>query len=112
MLIAPSLPLSIPHSPLLKQRAGVERAGVELFFDAEELVVLGHAVAAAGGAGFDLAGAEADGEVGDGAVFGLAAAVAGNAGVAVAVSQVNGGDRLGERADLVDRKSTRLNSSH
>ena len=43
------------------------------FFDAEELVVFGDAVGAAGGAGFDLAGAGADGEVGDEGVFGFAA---------------------------------------
>ena len=37
----------------------------ELFFDAEQLVVLRDAVGAAGRAGFDLAGAGGDCDVGD-----------------------------------------------
>ena len=48
----------------------------ELFFDAQELVVLGDAVGAAGGAGLDLAGVGGHGDVGDDGVLGLAGAVA------------------------------------
>ncbi len=47
----------------------------EFFLDAEELVVLGDAVGAAGRAGLDLAGAGGDREVGDEGVFRLAGAV-------------------------------------
>ena len=50
-------------------------ARTELFFDAQQLVVLGDAIGAAGRAGLDLAGAGADREVGDGRVLGLAGAV-------------------------------------
>src|SRR3989304_8802497 len=85
-----------------KQRAPVERAGVQLFLDPEQLVVLGHAVRWRGGTGLDLAGGEPHGQIRDGGVFRLAAAVAGDAPVAVASGQVDGGNRLGQRADLVD----------
>jgi ABC-type transport system involved in multi-copper enzyme maturation permease subunit len=47
-----------------------------IFRDADQLVVLGVAVAAAGGAGLDLAAVGRDGEVGDRRVLGLARAVA------------------------------------
>ena len=55
--------------------AAVDGAVAEFFFDAEELVVFGHAVGAGGGAGFDLAAVGGDGDVGDGGVFGFAAAM-------------------------------------
>jgi hypothetical protein len=51
------------------------RLFAELFVDAEELVVLGDAIAAGGRAGLDLAAVGGDGDVGDGRVFRLAAAV-------------------------------------
>ena len=50
---------------LRKQRAAVLGAVAELLFDPQQLVVLGHAVAARGAAGLDLAGAQGDGQVGD-----------------------------------------------
>ena len=56
--------------------------GAEFFFDAQELVVFGDAVGAAGGAGFDLAGAGGYGEIGDEGVFGFAGAVGNDGGVA------------------------------
>ena len=49
--------------------------------DAEQLVVLGHAIRAARRAGLDLAGVEGHGDVGDGRVFGLAGAVRNDGGV-------------------------------
>ena len=55
--------------------AAVDRAGPELFLDAEELVVFRDAVGAAGGARLDLAGVGGDGDVGDRHVLGLARAV-------------------------------------
>ena len=74
----------------------------QLFFDAQQLVVLGDAVGAGGGAGFDLAGAGGDGEVGDEGVFGFAGAVGDDGGVAVAAGQVDGFEGFADRADLVD----------
>ncbi len=47
----------------------------ELFFDAEELVVLGDAIGTGGRAGLDLAAVGGNGNVGDGGVFGFAGAV-------------------------------------
>src|ERR1700722_13009324 len=72
----------------------------QLFFDAEELVVFGDAIGAAGAAGFVLAGSGAYGEVGDEGVFGFAAAVADDAGVAEATGEFNGFEGLRDGADL------------
>src|SRR5215469_16976608 len=60
------------------------RAGAQLFFDTEELVVLCDAVGAAHRAGLDLAHAGGDSEVGDESILGFAGAVGHNGGVAVA----------------------------
>ena len=43
----------------------------QFFLDAEELVVLGHAVGAAQGTGLDLAAVGGHGDVGDGGILGL-----------------------------------------
>ncbi len=77
------------------------RGLAEFFFDAEELVVLGDAVGAAGRAGLDLAGAGAYREVGDEDVFGLAGAVGDDTGVAVAAGEFDGfeGSRRRCRSD-------------
>src|SRR5690606_25707030 len=63
-------------------RAAAREQGLvaELFFDAQELVVLGHAVRARQRAGLDLAAVGGDRQVGDGGVFGLARAVAHHGG--------------------------------
>ena len=58
------------------QHARVDREPIELGLDAQQLVVLGDALAAGRRAGLDLAGAGRDGEVGDRRVLRLAAAMA------------------------------------
>jgi hypothetical protein len=80
----------------------------QVFLDAQQLVVLGDAVAAAQRAGLDLAGVGAHGDVGDGAVFGLARAVADHGGVAGALGHLDGGEGFGQRADLVDLDEDRV----
>src|SRR5439155_4554176 len=74
----------------------------QLPLDPQELVVLGDAVAARGGAGFDLARFPGHREVRDGGVLGLAGAVADDRRVAAAEREPHGLRRLGQRADLVD----------
>ena len=73
----------------------------QFFLDAEQLVVLGHAVGAAQRAGLDLSAVGGHGDVGDGGVLSLARAVAGNGSVAVTVGHVDGIQGLAQRADLV-----------
>src|SRR5664280_1610795 len=81
--------------------ARVNGLGAELFLDAEQLVVLGDAIGAAGRAGLELADAGGDGEVGDGRVLGLARAVRDHGRVAVLTRQLDAVERLGQRSDLV-----------
>src|SRR4051812_11225811 len=87
-----------------RERAGTGVAGGvgELLLDAEQLVVLGDTVRAGRSAGLDLAAADGDGEVGDRGVLGLAGTVAHHRAEAGPVRHVDGVQRLGERADLVD----------
>src|SRR6478735_5387023 len=82
--------------------AGVDRGVVELLLDAQQLVVLGDPLGPRRGAGLDLAAVGRDGEVGDRGVLGLAGAVAHHAPVPRALGHLDGVERLGERADLVD----------
>ena len=57
-------------------RAPQEFRGItQFFFDAQQLVVLGNAIAAAGGTGLDLAGAEAHHEISDESVLGFTRAM-------------------------------------
>src|SRR5699024_4618862 len=74
----------------------------QLLLDAEQLVVLRHALAARRGAGLDLAAVGGHRQVGDGGVLGLTGAVGHHRGEARAVREVHGVQGLGERADLVD----------
>src|SRR5690242_17475680 len=69
-----------------KRRAPTERGRiVEIFFDAQQLVVLRDTVGASRRAGLDLAAVGRHREIGDGRVFGLAGAVRHDRGVARAV---------------------------
>src|SRR4051794_22970315 len=63
-------PLAAEEAPAREPRLGAER-----LFDAQQLVVLGHAVRARRRPGLDLGAARGDREVGDGLVLGLARAV-------------------------------------
>src|SRR6266849_9581804 len=75
--------------------------GAEFLFDAEELVVFGDAVGAAGGAGLDLAGGGGDGEIGDKSVLGFAGAGGNDGVVAGLAGELDGVDGFGDGADLV-----------
>ena len=88
---------------VLKSLAAGEAGGAaEGFFNAQELVIFGGALSAAGGAGFDLSGIDGDGKVGDGAVLGFAGAVGDNRGIASIASHFDRLQGLGESADLID----------
>ena len=97
-----------PRSAAVTGRARVEaatgpRRGVaQLLLDAQQLVVLGGALAARQRAGLDLAGVDGHGEVGDEGVLRLARAVRDDGAVGRALGQLDGLHRLGQRADLVD----------
>src|SRR5690554_1468459 len=75
---------------------------VELFFDAQKLVIFGDSIRARQASGLDLTGTGGDRKAGDEGIFGLAGAMADYAGIAGARRQIDGIERLGDRADLVD----------
>src|SRR5262249_22969144 len=83
-------------------------AAAEVLGDAEQLVVLGHAIGAASAAGFDLTGTCCHGQISDKRVFGLSRAVADYVAVACVASQLDRFHRLGQRADLVDLDENRI----
>src|SRR5450631_1191578 len=83
-------------------KAEIDSTCAELFFNAEQLVVLGDAVSAADGAGFDLTYACGHRKISDESVFRFAGAVRHDGGIAVAAAEIDGFEGLGERADLVD----------
>src|ERR1043166_8170394 len=58
-------------SPLVQRRSCKSRRIAQLLFDAQELVVLGDAVAARRRAGLDLPRVRGHGEIGDGGILGL-----------------------------------------
>ncbi len=74
----------------------------KLFLDAEELVVLSNALSAVRSTGLDLASVQSDDEVGDRGVRGLAGTVRDDSGPAGVLGHLDGFDRLGEGADLVE----------
>ncbi|SRR6266849_97704 len=76
--------------------------GAEFLFDAEELVVFGDAVGAAGGAGLDLACGGSHGEIGDKGVLGFAGTVRDYGVVAGFAGQLDGVDGFGDSADLIE----------
>ena len=71
-------------------------------FNAKKLIVLGDPVGAGWGAGFDLPGIGCHHDVGNRRVLGLAGAVRDNGGVTCLLGKLNRGQRLGQRANLVD----------
>ena len=91
----------------VKETAGkpTARAGSDHFLqhglDAEEAVVLGGALAAAGGTGFDLAAGGGYRQVGDGGVLRFAAAVAEDGPIAGLLRQRHRFQRFGQGAHLV-----------
>ena len=109
---APKAGIASPVRPLRQslqcRLAGIFRLLAELLLDAQELVVLGGTVGSRQGAGFDLAAIGGDREIGDGGVLGLAGTVRHHRGVAGLVGHFHGGQRLGQRADLVDLDQDRV----
>nr|pir phosphopyruvate hydratase - Deinococcus radiodurans (strain R1) [Deinococcus radiodurans] len=99
-----------PEGGALAQRLAAREHGsvAELVFDAQQLVVLGDTVRAAGRAGLDLPGVGRHSEVGDKGVFGLARAVADDGAVVVALGEFDGVHALGEGADLVHLDQNRV----
>ena len=92
------------------ERVAARVAGdvAQVFLDAQQLVVLGHAVRTRHRAGLDLQRIHADRDVGDGRVLGLARAVRDHRGVAGALGHLDRGEGLGQGADLVDLDQDRV----
>src|SRR5688572_13115668 len=87
---------------------GVACRGAEFLLDAQQLVVLGDAVAAACRSGLDLAGGRADGEVGDGGVLGFTRSVRDDRAVARLAGYRDRVERLGHGSNLVQLHQHRV----
>src|SRR5690606_16332194 len=74
----------------------------------QQLVVLGHPVAAAQRTGLDLGGGGGHGNIGDGGVLGLARAVRDHGRVLRRVGHGDGLEGFGQGADLVDLDQDRV----
>src|SRR5712664_350922 len=97
------LAAALMESSLIQGSLSIEAGGgAQFFFDAEELVVLGDAVGAAGRTGLDLAGGGGHGEIGDESVFGFAGAVRDDGVVAGLAGHFDRIDRFSYRADLIE----------
>src|SRR3981189_2691663 len=85
--------LAIPNVGLAQGGFAVEAGGGACFlFDAQELIVFGGAVGAAGGAGLDLASGGGDGEIGDEGVFSFTGAGGNDGGVGRLAGELHGGE--------------------
>src|SRR5574344_3153818 len=71
----------------------------QVFFNAQQLVVLGDAVRAAHRTGLDLTSVQAHSDVGNRAVFGFARAVRDHGGVTGALGHFDGSNGFGQCAD-------------
>src|SRR5574344_1979262 len=74
----------------------------QFLLNANELVVLGHAVGTAHASGFYLSGVGSHGNVSNGSILRLARSVRCHRGVPMAVCHLNGLKRLRERPYLID----------
>src|ERR687886_2677272 len=93
-------PLPAFSSGAEDRAARVLGVGAQGLLDAQQLVVLGHAVRARRRAGLDLAAARGHREVGDRRVLGLARAMRHHRRVARLAGHLDRLERLAERADL------------
>lgn len=82
--------------------AGELDASADLLLDAQNLVVLGQTLRAAGSTGLDLSGGQADDQIADERVLGLAGTVRDHGAPAVLLGQQMGGNGLGDGTDLVN----------
>src|SRR5215210_1393439 len=89
------------HPRVERRAARVDARLAEGLLDAQELVVLRHAVRAGGRAGLDLPGAHCNGKIRDRRVLGLPAAVAYHRRVPGLVRKLHRLEGLRQRADLV-----------
>mmetsp|Transcript_20867 Transcript_20867/g.31465 ORF Transcript_20867/g.31465 Transcript_20867/m.31465 type:complete len:237 (+) Transcript_20867:218-928(+) len=96
----PSLPWRAEHLAAVAQ--------VGLLLDAQQLVVLGQALAPAGGPGLQMAGAQADRQVRDEGVLGLARAVRDENAPAIRHAELPRCDGLSDGADLIDLQEHRV----
>src|SRR5437762_377231 len=93
---------------LERSAAGIGRLRAEFLLDAKQLIVFCRAIGARHRAGFDLAAIGCDGEIGDGRILGLARAMRHDCRVAGLMRGFDGGERLGQRADLIDLNQDRV----
>src|SRR5512133_1017068 len=105
-LYRPTRSLALEHG-----LSGVFLGTSELVGNPQELVVLRDAVAAREAAGLDLSRVRGHGEISNECVLGLARSVRDDGSVTRTLSETDGIERLGERANLVDLDQNRVGNS-
>src|SRR5271165_3783914 len=110
--ILPGRKLTRSYRPALNRLdgrpPGVAGLIAELLLDPDQLVVLGQTIRPRDRAGFDLSAIGRNREIGDRRVLRLAGPVRYHSGVAGPMRHIDGGQRLGERANLVDLDEDRI----
>src|SRR5699024_1982805 len=95
-----SSPLALVLEARESGAARVDCCAFQVALDAEQLVVLRHALGAGRGTGLDLAAIQSDGQVSGSGVLGVAGAVGRHGAGSVAVWQLHGGEGLREGTEL------------
>ena len=88
--------------------SGIFSFATQVFFDAQQLIILLHPFASAGCAGLQMAGIQGHGHISDKTVNGLAAAVGDTCAPAGLPAHLNGFDGFSQRPDLVEFDQDRI----
>src|SRR4030095_15223560 len=87
---------------------GILRCAAKLLFNPQQLVVLGHTIAATRGTGLDLTGRRPDGEIGDRGVLGLPGTVGNDCSVPRSARYCDRVQRFRNGADLIELHKQRI----
>ena len=90
---------------------GIAGSVAQVFFNAQQLVVLGDAIRARQGSGFDLSGVGGDCEIGDKRIFCLSGSMRDDRGAPVRLRERDTVESFSQRSDLVDFDQYRVGDS-
>lgn len=91
-----------------KSTASVERIGVQVFFNTEKLVILGHSFCTSWSTGLNLAGIESHCYISNGGVGSFAGTMGNHRSVSAALSHLHSFKGFSQGADLVQLDENRV----